>query len=68
MANLWDVTDKDIDRFSLSMLERWSLLKSDVEPENLAFSVSNSRDECFLKYLNGAAPIVYGLPVQLKPA
>ena len=23
MGNLWDVTDRDIDRFALAVLERW---------------------------------------------
>lgn len=28
VVNLWDVTDKDIDRFSVSFLKRWGLLSN----------------------------------------
>ncbi len=68
VANMWDVTDKDIDRFSISMLEKWGLFnhKKDSTKMNIAESVANSRNECMLKFLNGAAPVIYGLPLQLQ--
>ncbi|ODQ51297.1 hypothetical protein SAICODRAFT_60129 [Saitoella complicata NRRL Y-17804] len=77
VANLWDVTDKDIDLFSVKVLERWGLLKEDEtkkhskrtdaeEKTSLVRAVALSRDECTLKYLNGAAPVVYGIPCYLK--
>lgn len=116
---LWDVTDKDIDRFSLALGEQWGLwpaverekfpkvpaVKSNnseppVTPEqvpktpktpkvrktlpdfetparrralvsqdgskcSLVEAVNRSRDACYLRYLNGAAPVVYGVPVYL---
>ncbi|KAI9798072.1 MAG: hypothetical protein M1833_004969 [Piccolia ochrophora] len=96
VANLWDVTDKDIDRFSRSVLERWGLLppsaassailkpkrgarakaiaaaaankNTDATPQrktSLVEAVARSREECVLRYLNGAAPVVYGVPVYL---
>ena len=96
LATLWDVTDKDIDRFSHTVLEKWGLFEShqppvssspvkkgpkqkgkgrakntdkvDEEgkkPISLDQAVTQSRDSCILKYLNGAAPVVYGVPVYL---
>ncbi|ORY79493.1 peptidase family C50-domain-containing protein, partial [Protomyces lactucae-debilis] len=85
LANLWDVTDKDIDRFSEKVLTLWGLFAStdsqqspvkgkrrqalqkpqDFQGMSLPLAVSQSRDECVMPYLNGAAPVVYGLPVHL---
>ena len=94
LATLWDVTDKDIDRFSHAVLEKWGLFgearlpnssspvkkgpkqngKSKVqkvdnminESMSLDQAVAQSRDRCILKYLNGAASVVYGVPVYLS--
>jgi separase len=123
VATLWDVTDKDIDRFSLTIGEEWGLWPSAAEParipaktpkkrerlvvapstpprapktpktprvvktpaaaktparsrsrsaaggphvpSSLAGAVAKSRDACYLRYLNGAAPVIYGVPVYL---
>lgn len=120
VATLWDVTDKDIDRFSLAVGEEWGLwpASSSYEPTklpaktpkkrdrmlapstpqqvpktpktpkvkktpapaktpvrsrsrarqngvSLTEAVARSRDACYLRYLNGAAPVVYGIPVYL---
>jgi separase len=120
VANLWDVTDKDIDRFSLAVGQEWGLWRAPEEqiklpskstrkqvpanpatPEkgaktpktpkvrktpgtartparsrsrvgnrserkqSLVEAVAKSRDACYLRYLNGAAPVVYGIPVYL---
>lgn len=67
VANLWDVTDKDIDLFSLSLLQKWGMLPGcKTDNVNVCQAVSKSRGECTLKYLNGSAPIIYGLPLRLK--
>ncbi|KAJ3224676.1 hypothetical protein HK099_008061 [Clydaea vesicula] len=67
VANLWDVTDKDIDKYSVNLIEKVGILKEDSkEFFKLNDAVSTSRDVCKLKYLNGAAPVVYGIPVWLK--
>ncbi|VEU20801.1 DEKNAAC101730 [Brettanomyces naardenensis] len=75
LVNLWDVTDKDIDKFTLSTLEKWGLfvdydsvetLDEDPDVLTLCNCVAKSRDVCKLRYLNGAAPVVYGLPLKLK--
>jgi separase len=122
VATLWDVTDKDIDRFSLAIGDEWGLW--DAAPETIVLpaktpkkretvavystpprqpktpktpkvrptpaetrtparsrsragdrikgqqslvdAVAKSRDACYLRYLNGAAPVVYGVPVYLE--
>lgn len=121
LATLWDVTDKDIDRFSLSVGEEWGLwgapqdsskttaktprkreavaapltpqrsAKTPKTPkvrktpaptrtparsrsrardvgkkQSMVQAVAKSRDACYLRYLNGAAPVVYGVPVYLE--
>ncbi|KAG5422064.1 ESP1 [Candida metapsilosis] len=63
LANLWDVTDKDIDAFTISMFNKWGLLDETNEKLNIAEAVRLSREVCILKYLNGAAPVIYGLPL-----
>jgi len=59
VSNLWDVTDRDIDRFSISLLE--GIFQDHLT--NVAQNVSSSRDACKLKYIVGCAPVVYGIPV-----
>jgi separase len=73
VANLWDVTDKDIDRFGKSLLEKWGICTgTEDESSNnrlgnrdvsLSEAVAMSRDSCKLKFLVGAAPVVFGIPV-----
>ncbi|KAK2765484.1 hypothetical protein FQN54_008338 [Arachnomyces sp. PD_36] len=88
VSTLWDVTDKDIDRFAMSVFGKWGLVEGEDIPEpskqrkgikgkkssqvaedglktSLDESIARSRDACFLKYLNGAAVVVYGVPVFL---
>lgn len=80
VATLWDVTDKDIDRFAQATFEKWGLIGGDdgdsssskkgksrarsPRPTAVALdeAVCQSRDACVLKYLNGAAPVIYGVP------
>ncbi|KAG0138703.1 peptidase family C50-domain-containing protein [Tuber indicum] len=76
VATLWDVTDKDIDRFSKDVFNRWGLFSGpgkskkerEVEAPNasLVEAVAKGRESCVLKYLNGAAPVVYGIPAYLS--
>ncbi|RVE73185.1 hypothetical protein OJAV_G00048450 [Oryzias javanicus] len=63
LGNLWDVTDRDIDRFTKALLESW--LSAGSGASILEF-MSSSRQATNLKYLIGAAPVVYGLPVHLQ--
>ncbi|KAI8819677.1 peptidase family C50-domain-containing protein [Fimicolochytrium jonesii] len=74
LANLWDVTDRDIDRFTLKMFEEWGLSSepSDSDPnaterpKSMAEAVMLSRKACKFGYLTGAAPVVYGVPTYLR--
>lgn len=65
VANMWDVTDKDIDLFSTAVLTRWGAFEENSNVD-ICTAVMQSRDECTLKYLNGGAPVVYGLPLMLE--
>ncbi|KAK9320809.1 peptidase family C50-domain-containing protein [Lipomyces orientalis] len=74
VANLWDVTDKDIDKFSDEMFRLWGLydlasnrMKKKVPSAAYAIgeSMAKARDICNLSYLNGAAPVLYGIPLDL---
>ncbi|PYH31087.1 C50 family peptidase [Aspergillus neoniger CBS 115656] len=62
VATLWDVTDKDIDRFAKSTLEKWGLVGGREQAVALDDAVCQSRQACVLRYLNGAAPVIYGIP------
>lgn len=71
MANLWDVTDRDIDRLSKAVLSDYGLGEEHAptagsQPTNVCLALAAARDECKLKYLTGAAPVVYGLPSRLR--
>ncbi|SCW01123.1 LAFE_0D05578g1_1 [Lachancea fermentati] len=63
VGNLWDVTDKDIDKFSSAMFSHLAFVENGKRPKRISEAVNLSRDACHLKYLNGAAPVVYGLPL-----
>ncbi|KAJ5929368.1 hypothetical protein N7454_007216 [Penicillium verhagenii] len=70
VATLWDVTDRDIDRFASSTFDTWGLFKKGKSPAQqgdvgLDTAIAQARGSCVLKYLNGAAPVVYGVPVFL---
>lgn len=65
VSNLWDITDKDIDAFSSSVLDTWGITGNREDRSTISEAVAKGRDACVLKYLNGAAPIVHGLPVRL---
>jgi len=62
VGNLWDVTDRDIDRFSVSLLEG---IYQAEEITNLAKCTMSSRDSCKLRYIVGCAPVIYGIPVSI---
>lgn len=62
VTNLWDITDKDIDNFSEAVFSKWGFLGQKGEG-NISQAVASSRTSCTLRYLNGAAPVVHGLPL-----
>lgn len=63
LGNLWDVTDRDIDRFTKALLESWLSAGSGAP---LLDHMGPSRRATHLKHLIGAAPVVYGLPIHLQ--
>ena len=85
VSNLWDVTDKDIDRFCIDLLER--MLSGDEYGEegpeegeeksaaaaaagkntvDVLRAVSFARDVCEMKWMIGAAPVCYGVPLEVE--
>ncbi|KAF9003465.1 hypothetical protein BDZ89DRAFT_1095795 [Hymenopellis radicata] len=73
VANLWDVTDRDIDKFSQAVFDEMHLQSARIKQwtpddqtgSSIVTAVAKSRDVCKLKYLTGAAPVVYGIPFYL---
>ncbi|KAI0324727.1 hypothetical protein GY45DRAFT_1357090 [Cubamyces sp. BRFM 1775] len=77
IANLWDVTDRDIDKFSQSVFDDLRLNPDAVRQwraddgasasgrTSVVRAVAKARESCKLKYLTGAAPVVYGIPFYL---
>lgn len=63
LGNLWDVTDGDIDRYTQALLQGW--LRGGSGAPFLSY-VAQARQAPRLKYLIGAAPVAYGLPVFLQ--
>jgi len=73
VACLWDVTDNELDKFAQSVFDKLRLDAKSVrswkgevdEAVSLVAAVGQSRDTGKLKYLTGAAPVVYGIPFYL---
>ncbi|XP_020821918.1 separin [Phascolarctos cinereus] len=63
LGNLWDVTDREIDRYTEALLQGW--LEAGSGAPLLSY-VIQARQAPRLKYLIGAAPVAYGLPVSLQ--
>ncbi|KAG8895793.1 hypothetical protein FRC00_006914 [Tulasnella sp. 408] len=76
VANLWDVTDREIDRVATAVLSKLRIDGEHLDPKGKSTSgdasavsvvqaVAEARELCKLKYLTGAAPVVYGIPFYL---
>lgn len=63
LANLWDVTDADLDRFAQSLFEEW--LVKDGSDGALVTAMNKARKACKLRYLIGGAAVCFGLPVKV---
>lgn len=69
VANLWDVTDRDIDRFNVALLESFVGRRREGEEGKrarsltLAHAVAEARSECKMSFIIGHAPVCYGIPV-----
>jgi len=66
IANLWDVTDGDIDALTMDVLEKCVLSKSSESKCELSQGLSASRNVCKMRYLNGCASVCYGVPLFLE--
>ena len=62
VGNLWDVTDRDIDRFSKAVLDEWTKTAGEEDGSCMAKAIADGRKKCRLTHLIGAAPVCYGLP------
>ena len=60
MGNLWDITDREIDRFTRALLEIWVQA---APGSKLYKALQQARQACRLRYLTGSAPVIYGLPL-----
>ncbi|KAG2038447.1 peptidase family C50-domain-containing protein [Suillus americanus] len=67
VANLWDVTDRDIDKFSQAVFDslRLTPTRGGEQGMSVVTAIAQAREACKLKYLTGAAPVVYGIPFYL---
>ncbi|KAK4106665.1 hypothetical protein N658DRAFT_439347 [Parathielavia hyrcaniae] len=54
VGTLWDVTDRDLDRFAAGVVE------------DLVQAVARSRGRCKMRYVTAAAAVVYGIPVYVE--
>jgi separase len=69
LGNLWDVTDRDIDKLSVQCMEtmfRESLVEDISAHGSLSSSLCRSRNTCKLQCAVGFAPVIYGLPIPLE--
>ncbi|EFX05341.1 separin [Grosmannia clavigera kw1407] len=81
VGTLWDVTDRDIDRFAGRVFEEWGLLppgsfdKAATKPAaasrspeavSLVEAIVRAREAPRFRYLTAAAVCVYGIPVYLR--
>uniref|UniRef100_A0A183SHD6 separase n=1 Tax=Schistocephalus solidus TaxID=70667 RepID=A0A183SHD6_SCHSO len=68
LSLLWDVTDRDIDRFTKAFLTGWLLeseqqhLDEGGDQKNLGFHIFHAVTACKLQSLVGKSVVVYGLP------
>ena len=63
IGNLWDVTDSDIDKYSIACMK--DFFEGKNRDAVLSESVAKARSACKLRYITGAAPVCYGLPTSI---
>jgi len=61
VANLWDVTDGDIDRLCKALLGHLG------RGGSVLGALAAARGACRLPFLTGAAPVCYGVPLAFRP-
>lgn len=66
IGNLWDVTDKDLDRLSMTCMEEvFDEERRGDTRYQISNALSHSRDVCKLKCAVGSAPVLYGIPIEV---
>jgi separase len=74
IANLWDVTDRDIDKLTQTVFDKMRLTPeahrerldaSNTDGISIVRALAEAREVCKLRYITGAAPVVYGIPFYL---
>ena len=74
IANLWDVTDRDIDKLTQTVFDKMRLTPeahrerldaSNTDGMSIVRALAEAREVCKLRYITGAAPVVYGIPFYL---
>ena len=60
VGNLWDVTDKDLDRLSMHFTKH--LLNQSGGNISVAEALRSARATCKMRFAVGCAPVVYSLP------
>lgn len=75
IANLWDVTDRDIDKLTQAVFDKMRLTpearrekfseSDERDGISIVRALAEAREVCKLKYITGAAPVVYGIPFYL---
>ena len=64
------MTDRDIDRLTEEFLDSWIKESNEEHPTDINQAIcthlNKARNACKMTFLNGSAPIVYGLPVNFK--
>jgi hypothetical protein len=63
VGNLWDVTDRDIDRYSMHLLRSIYDNSSGTGKRSIAHCVADARQACKMRYIVGCAPVCYGFPI-----
>lgn len=63
VATLWDVTDKDIDRFAERLLKGWL---TEGGGGDVGLAVALARSACKLAHFIGGSIVCYGLPTQIN--
>lgn len=70
-ANLWDVTDRDLDNMSLECMQHYFNQSNDQVEEleqnqnHIANCLTAARAICKMRFVVGAAAIIYGLPTEI---
>jgi hypothetical protein len=66
LGNLWDVTDKDIDKLSVKCMDTLFASATDGEKRvTVPAALAESRGVCKMAYAVGSAPVMYGLPAKI---